>query len=88
MSYEYTEKQMYNQLLYFASLWDVDKAKAAAEKEKGGASGGSEKKESVAALVEFNRVRFGTVRGIVEGYLRKCGRQWVEMDGLFKFMLA
>ncbi|KAL3447498.1 DNA polymerase family B-domain-containing protein [Aspergillus insuetus] len=87
MSYEYTEKQMYNQLLYFASLWDVDKAKAAAEKEKG-ASGGSEKKESVAALVEFNRVRFGTMRGVVEGYLRKCGRQWVEMDGLFKFMLA
>jgi DNA polymerase alpha subunit A len=87
MSYEYTEKQMYNQLLYFASLWDVDKAKAAAEKEKG-ASGGIEKKESVAALVEFNRVRFGTMRGVVEGYLRKCGRQWVEMDGLFKFMLA
>ncbi|KAJ0417328.1 DNA polymerase family B-domain-containing protein [Aspergillus carlsbadensis] len=87
MSYEYTEKQMYNQLLYFASLWDVDKAKAAAEKEKG-ANGGSEKKESVAALVEFNRVRFGTVRGVVEGYLKKCGRQWVEMDGLFKFMLA
>ncbi|KAL2872381.1 DNA-directed DNA polymerase alpha catalytic subunit POL1 [Aspergillus lucknowensis] len=83
MSYEYTEKQMYNQLLYFASLWDVDKARASAEKEASG-----EKKDSVAALVEFNRVRFGTVRGVVEGYLKKCGRQWVEMDGLFKFMLA
>ncbi|KAL2830735.1 DNA polymerase family B-domain-containing protein [Aspergillus pseudoustus] len=85
MHYEYTEKQMYNQLLYFASLWDVDKAKASAEKEKGGSG---EKKESVAALVEFNRVRFGTVRAVVEAYLKKCGRQWVEMDGLFKFMLA
>ncbi|KAL4871845.1 hypothetical protein BDV12DRAFT_163242 [Aspergillus spectabilis] len=82
MSYEYTEKQMYNQLLYFASLWDVDKAKSKAEKESG------EKKDSVAALVEFNRGRFGTVAGVVEGYLRKCGRQWVEMDGLFKFMLS
>lgn len=29
MNYEYSEKRMYNQLLYFARLWDVDKAKAA-----------------------------------------------------------
>ncbi|RAH40530.1 DNA-directed DNA polymerase alpha catalytic subunit POL1 [Aspergillus brunneoviolaceus CBS 621.78] len=50
MSYEYTEKQMYNQLLYFAGLWDVDKARTAAEKD-----GNAEKKDSVAALVEFNR---------------------------------
>lgn len=27
MSYEYSEKAMYNQLLYFGSLWDVEKAK-------------------------------------------------------------
>ena len=31
MSYEYTEKMMYSQLLYFQSLWDVDKAKAKAK---------------------------------------------------------
>lgn len=82
MSYEYTEKQMYNQLLYFAGLWDVEKAKAAAAKEAGG-----EKKDSLAALVEFNRVRFATIKGVVDGYLKKCGRQWVEMDSLFRFML-
>lgn len=28
MQYEYTEKMIYNQLLYFSSLWDVKKAKA------------------------------------------------------------
>ncbi|PYH47528.1 DNA-directed DNA polymerase alpha catalytic subunit POL1 [Aspergillus saccharolyticus JOP 1030-1] len=44
MSYEYTEKQMYNQLLYFAGLWDVEKARRAAEKD-----GSGEKKDSVAA---------------------------------------
>lgn len=82
MSYEYSEKQMYNQLLYFASLWDVDKAKAAAEKEKPG-----EKKDSVMASVEWNRTRFGTVKAVVDGYLKKCGRQWVEMDSLFSFAL-
>ncbi|THC96995.1 hypothetical protein EYZ11_003551 [Aspergillus tanneri] len=83
MSYEYSEKQIYNQLLYFAGLWDVDKARRSTEKEANG-----EKKESVAALVEFNRARFGTIKGVVDGYLKKCGRQWVEMDSLFRFMLA
>ncbi|KAF4213684.1 hypothetical protein CNMCM8980_009275 [Aspergillus fumigatiaffinis] len=82
MTYEYSEKQMYNQLLYFAGLWDVDKAKANAQKEASG-----EKKDSIAALVEFNRTRFGTIKGVMDGYLKKCGRQWVEMDALFRFML-
>lgn len=27
MHYEYTEKMMYNQLLYFSTLFDVEKAK-------------------------------------------------------------
>lgn len=81
MSYEYTEKQMYNQLLYFAGLWDVDKAKTAAGKETG------EKKDSLAALAEFNRTRFGTIKSVVDSYLKKCGRQWVEMDTLFQFMI-
>ncbi len=31
MHYEYTEKMMYNQLLYFATLFDVDKAKSLAK---------------------------------------------------------
>ncbi|GLB06643.1 DNA-directed DNA polymerase alpha catalytic subunit pol1 [Aspergillus tubingensis] len=82
MTYEYSEKQMYNQLLYFAGLWDVDKARKAAEKEPTG-----EKKDSVTALAEFNRIRFGTIKGVVDAYLKKCGRQWVEMDSLFRFML-
>lgn len=82
MTYEYSEKQMYNQLLYFAGLWDVDKARKAAEKEPTG-----EKKDGVAALAEFNRIRFGTIKGVVDAYLKKCGRQWVEMDSLFRFML-
>lgn len=83
MGYEFSEKQLYNQLLYFAGLWDVEKAKVAAAKEPDG-----EKKDSLAALVEFNRTRFGTIKGVVDGYLKKCGRQWVEMDSLFRYMLA
>ncbi|RDL35239.1 DNA polymerase [Venustampulla echinocandica] len=74
MHYEYTEKMIYNQLLYFASLFDVEKAKSAAR--------GMEK-DRVLALVEHNRVRFGTLKGVVDKYLDKCGRQWVAMDSLF-----
>ena len=43
--------------------------------------------EKIRALREWNRERFGTVRGVVEGYLRKCGWVWVQMDGLFGFAL-
>ncbi|EKD17882.1 uncharacterized protein L3040_004421 [Drepanopeziza brunnea f. sp. 'multigermtubi'] len=74
MHYEYTEKMIYNQLLYFSSLFDVEKAKTAAK--------GTER-ELVMALVEHNRVRFGTLKAVVEKYLDKCGRQWVAMDSLF-----
>jgi hypothetical protein len=39
--------------------------------------------ERVMALAEHNRVRFDTLKGVVEKYLDKCGRQWVAMDSLF-----
>ncbi|KAG9255176.1 uncharacterized protein F5Z01DRAFT_36549 [Emericellopsis atlantica] len=73
MRYEYTEKAIYNQLVYFASLWDVDRAKTNA----------TEDADKIMALAEHNRVRFGTVKGAVDKYLDKCGRQWVQMDTLF-----
>lgn len=77
MRLQYSNKAIYNQLLYFASLWDVDKARARATTISG-ADG-----ESILALAEHNRRRFGTVQAIVQAYLDKCGRQWVAMDSLF-----
>ncbi|KAH8598307.1 hypothetical protein B0O99DRAFT_739122 [Bisporella sp. PMI_857] len=74
MHYEYTEKMIYNQLLYYSALFDVEKAKRNAK----GAD-----KERVVALAEHNRERFGTLKGVVSKYLDKCGRQWVAMDSLF-----
>ncbi|KAL2271912.1 hypothetical protein VTJ83DRAFT_1283 [Remersonia thermophila] len=92
--YEMGEREMHNQLVYFASLWDVDRAKKAVmeqAQEQGrngqGAGGGegnaAELRDKVFALAEHNRVRFGTVKGVVDKYLDKCGRQWVAMDTLF-----
>lgn len=79
MRYEYTEKAIYTQLLYFASLWDVEKAKAKALT----ADITAHDREKILAQAEHNRVRFGTVKGVVDKYLEKCGRQWVAMDTLF-----
>jgi DNA polymerase alpha subunit A len=90
MHYEYTEKMMYNQLLYFSTLFDVEKAKNTAKgTEKGKLdcpywmSRTNILVELVIALAEHNRIRFGTLKVVVEKYLDKCGRQWVAMDSLF-----
>jgi DNA polymerase alpha subunit A len=92
MHYEYTGKMMYNQLLYFSSLWDVEKAKVKANGQERGRSiidstlsiQANSLAERIMALAEHNRVRFSTLKGIVERYLDKCGRQWVAMDSLFR----
>lgn len=83
MGYEYSEKRIYNQLLYLAGLFDVDKAKAQvmSTKELEGV------KERVIVLAEGNRSGFGVLKEVVEGYLKKCGRQWVDMGGLFGFAM-
>lgn len=81
MHFEYTEKMLYNQLLYLGKMFDVDKAKKEIDKMP---TGGMEK---VKVLAEVNRERFGTVEDVVKGYLDRNGRQWVQMDSLFSFAL-
>lgn len=90
MRYEVGEREAYNQLLYFASLFDVEKAKTKAISGATGLGGdgnagalSTTQREQALALVEHNRVRFGTVKGVIEKHLDKCGRQWVQMDNLF-----
>lgn len=39
--------------------------------------------DRVLALAEHNRVKFETLKSVVNKYLDKCGRQWVAMDSLF-----
>lgn len=78
MRYEYGERDIYNQLVYLASLWDVEKAKT-----KAAEVSSATEREEIVALAEHNRTRFGTIQGVVEKYLDKCGRRWVAMDTLF-----
>lgn len=87
---ESTEKALYNQLLYFRNLWDVEGTKfEAALVRTAGEEGEKEKEvtEKVRAVAEWNRERFGTCAEVVEGYLKRCGRVWVQMDELFGFAL-
>ena len=83
MSYEYSEKRLYNQLLYFAGLWDVEKAKEGAKSLKDNEG----VKARVEVLAETNKTSFAVLKGVVDAYLKRCGRSWVQMDSLFGFAL-
>ncbi|KEP54793.1 DNA polymerase II [Rhizoctonia solani 123E] len=78
VSYEYTDLKLYNQLLYYTSLFDGHKAieKAA----------GTPRHGEVIALVGLNNEFLTTMTNCVEKYLNQCARRWVEMGTLFSFM--
>lgn len=93
MGWEKGGKGLGNTLGYWKGVWDVDRQPNGSEggrgngKAQGNASTKAEAAEKIKALREWNRERFGTVEGVVEGYLGKCGWVWVQMDGLFGFAL-
>lgn len=84
MAYEYSERRLYNQLLYYASLWDVEKAKEKAKSERDH----EDVKDRIVVLAESNRTAFGSVKGTVDSYLKKCGRQWVDMGSVYAFAMG
>ncbi|KAK9239684.1 hypothetical protein V1525DRAFT_397320 [Lipomyces kononenkoae] len=73
MGYEYSDKMLYNQLLYFGSIFNVDKAKGKGDVE-------------VDALAEHNRASFAIVMAVVGKYLSDCGRRYVDFHNVFDFM--
>ncbi len=88
MGYEVSSKALYNQLLYFRGLWDLDKGGKKGRKVGGEGdrdTDGEGDDEKIRAVREWNRERFETCWGVVEGYLKRCGRVWVQMDELFGF---
>jgi DNA polymerase alpha subunit A len=84
---EYSEKMLYNQLLFLSRCFDVEKVKATGQGQAGQAKEKTEEKERVGVLAEMNRKSFGVLRAVVEAYLDKSGWGWVSMDGLFGFAL-
>ncbi|QEU59606.1 Pol1 [Kluyveromyces lactis] len=93
MSYKYSDKQLYNQMLYFQSLFDLQKNKLQTLKPlyHSGDSNAPEKSLShseVQALAEQNRLLFEVSKQVVEKYLSDCGRAYVNMGSIFDFMLS
>lgn len=87
MSYVYSERDIYNQMLYYQSLFDVERV----GKEANGVNGVKvedevESQERMGVLAKNNRERLGTLKGIVGRWLESNGRQWVQMDRLFGFV--
>jgi DNA polymerase (pol2) len=86
MRYKYSDKALYNQLLYFQSVFDVNKAKKNelrpfAEKVSQKLASGQ-----VEALAEQNRELFEHCQETVNKYLGECGRRYVNMGSIFDFM--
>lgn len=85
MTFEYSEKALYNQLLFLQRLFDADKGIEVLAKKP--LVGAGEQREKEKVLLEMNRGRWETCRKVVDGYLDKSGWGWVSMDSLFGFAL-
>ena len=83
MSFEYSEKALYNQLLYLQGIFDVDKTmdKMAKNVVK------NEENEKVKILAGMNRERFAICSEVVKAFLDKSGWGWVSMGGLLGYAL-
>ncbi|MCJ1390503.1 DNA-directed DNA polymerase alpha catalytic subunit pol1 [Xylographa bjoerkii] len=82
MGWEKSGRGVGSTLGFWRGIWDVEKATV------DGVKGVKmEDKEKIKALAEWNRERFETVKGVVEGYVKQCGWVWVQMDSLFGFAL-
>ena len=86
MAFEYSEKAMYNQLLYLQSLFDVEKSIEKMGK-PGIAGVKTEESEKTKVLAGMNRERFSVCWNVVKAYLDKSGWGWVSMDTLFGYAL-
>jgi DNA polymerase alpha subunit A len=91
MTQEYNDKMLYNQLLYYDMLFDIEKTKSKAKDDDRGISPHSPgyhllTSDIVLALAEQNREGFDIVKGVIAKYLEKCGRRYVDLGGIFNFM--
>ncbi|KAJ3546934.1 hypothetical protein NM688_g5461 [Phlebia brevispora] len=75
---QYSDAMLYDQLRYYAYLFDGEKAM------KGAA--GPKAFDEIKALVHVQADFLRTMSQTVEKYLELCGRRWVELGTLFSFM--
>lgn len=96
---QFSDAEMYNQLRYFAYLFDVEKAAKAATGQRRGeyspvatitlltsSADHLRDVEDILALGTLQADFLQRMSGAVEKYLDKNGRRWVDMGSLFSFM--
>ncbi|KAF8552703.1 hypothetical protein OG21DRAFT_1511107 [Imleria badia] len=76
--FEYSDVELYNQLRYFAMLFDADKAEKAAI--------GSACFDEVRVLKDTNHAFLDAMSATVYKYIDQCGRRWVNLGDLFSVM--
>ncbi|KAK4685136.1 DNA polymerase alpha subunit A, partial [Tremellales sp. Uapishka_1] len=75
---EYSDLKLYNQLLFYLSLFDAEKALSTVN--------GSGRFEEIKALTTANQAAFTQLAAVADKYLDRNGRRYVDMKGLFGFM--
>lgn len=95
---QYSDSKLYDQLLYFDTLFDMDRAiaKVAGTAKQGAprsviklfcvVADGRLFSDAVHARINANRPLLEQLRSIVTKHLEKNGRRWVSMQSLFSFM--
>ncbi|BFZ56534.1 DNA-directed DNA polymerase alpha catalytic subunit pol1 [Savitreella phatthalungensis] len=81
MGYSFDDKALYTQLLYFDQLFDLVKARQQAQ----GKALSETDLEKLRALADMNAIRFDASRQVVNGFLRRCGRRYVDLASVFAF---
>ncbi|KAF8196860.1 DNA polymerase family B-domain-containing protein [Mycena galopus ATCC 62051] len=76
--FEYSDARLYNQLRYYSSLFNAEKAAKAVI--------GSTNTDAVSAAIANNLSFLQTMGACVERYLDQSARRWVELSAIFSFM--
>ncbi|RUS21275.1 DNA polymerase family B-domain-containing protein [Endogone sp. FLAS-F59071] len=76
MASEYSDTALYTQLLYYSSLFDFDKAKKRSEKTEHGV---------IEQVYGLHRETFTALKKLVDQYLERSGRKYVNLSRLFNF---
>ncbi|SCV75007.1 BQ2448_8036 [Microbotryum intermedium] len=76
--YQYNDLQLYNQILFFDTLFDLERARTK--------SAGTATQDQVNEIADAQKPTFDTLRSVVTKHLEKNGRRWVNMQSLFGFM--
>ncbi|KAJ7132213.1 hypothetical protein C8R44DRAFT_773372 [Mycena epipterygia] len=78
VTFEYSDAKLYNQLRFYASLFNAEKAAKA--------SVGSTHTDAVTAVISNNLAFLQAMAASVERYLDQSARRWVELGTIFSFM--